>query len=292
MKEPLPPKSKPASLRKDAPAARPTNRVEQQLKVRYYCAMRRQRVHPLTVEVHPARGAAASGPSLPVVLRPVVPGAVVTPAEQALDAGQAGAKATFQVASAARGRLPEPRVEVYQLGRLADQVRLRMKATSQRRTWLLALLTLLVPCLLLLATHERYYKLRGKGRDIGQTDTPDLARDPGQVLEYRLVTFVDDLVPDIPGARDFVIDPVIRPVAKGLGMAYTWACNLAPDHLPFWVGTGLLALTIISWFAGRRQRTTRWKTVQLSAAVPLAEAAETLPLTAPEPAPITVRPVD
>jgi hypothetical protein len=283
MKEPLPPKAKATAPRKDPPAARPSSRFERQLRVRFYCSMRAQRVHSLLVEVQQPRE--GSGASTPVVVRPVIPGALVAPAEQTLDAGQPNPQARFQVTPLARGRLPEARVEVYQHGRLADQVRLRMKAFTPRRTWVLLLLAILVPWFLLAVTTDTtwpFWKLHGKipGKP------PELTADPGELLEYRLLTWTEANVPNIPQSREYVINPA----AGGLRFAYNWACSLAPDHLAFWVGVALLGLTIASWIGNRRQRTSRRKPLQLAAGVPLAEAAETLPLTAREQAPVGAPP--
>jgi hypothetical protein len=123
------------------------------LRVRYYYRMKPQRVYPLVVEV--SRGTAAAGPVLePVVVRPVIPGAHVAPAEQPLDVRRPGAPATFYVTPLARGRLPAPRVEVLQHGRRAGEVGLRMKGVTQRATWFLLLLTLVVPALLFYATRH------------------------------------------------------------------------------------------------------------------------------------------
>lgn len=289
MKDPVPQKARP-SARKDNLPARPggANRADCSLKVRHYCLMRTQRVHPLTVAVNVPRGAAPL-PSTPVVIRPITPGAVVTPVEQTLDAAQPGAVAVFQVTPVARGRLPEARVEIHQQGRLADHVRLRMKSTTRRCTRVMLLLTILVPILLLLFTHERYYRLRATGRDLGLADFPELARDPGIVLEHRIRTFVNDLVPPFSYSREYVIEPVIHPAAGGLGFVYNWACHLVPDHLPFWIGTVLLGLTLVSWIGSRRQRTTRYKQVQLAVTPSAAEATETLPLSAREQAEATAR---
>jgi hypothetical protein len=114
------------------------------LRLRYHNRMTLQRVYPLIVEVPP--GVNTKGPTgVTVELRPVVAGAVVTPAFQRLDVTRPGARAIFQVAPLVRGRLPAAHVEVVHEGRTIQELRMGMKAGTQRRTWLLLLLTLVVP---------------------------------------------------------------------------------------------------------------------------------------------------
>jgi hypothetical protein len=154
MKQPVPSRGHAPGTRPDAPHrghALPAPRVD--LRVRYYYRMKPQRVYPLVVEV--PRGSAASAPVRdPVVVRPRIPGAHVVPAEQALDVNRAGTQVTFYVTPLARGRLPGPCVELLQHGRPAGAIGLRMKAVTQRRTWFLLLLAVLIPALLYYYTHH------------------------------------------------------------------------------------------------------------------------------------------
>ena len=144
------------------------------LRVRYYYRMKPQRAYPLVVEV--PRGSAAAGPGPgPVVVRPLIPGAHIVPAEQALDVNRAGQQVTFYVTPLARGRLPAPRVEVLQHGRPVGAIGLRMKAVTQRMTWLLLLLTVLVPCLVFYTT--RVNPLTGTVPH--NLTTPDLSQPAG-----------------------------------------------------------------------------------------------------------------
>jgi hypothetical protein len=114
------------------------------LRLRYYNRMKLQRVFPLIVEV--PFGVNTKGPTgVTVELRPVVAGAVVTPASQRLDVTRPGAQAIFQVAPLARGRLPAAHVDVIHEGRTIQELRMGMKAGTQRMTWLLLLLTLVLP---------------------------------------------------------------------------------------------------------------------------------------------------
>jgi hypothetical protein len=152
-----------APARSKAPGARdPGHHTQTDLRVRYYQRMRVQRVYPLVVEVRSGAAARpAGGLTLePVAVRPLIPGAQVVPAEQRLDVTRPGDKATFFVTPLARGRFPEPRVVVLQHGRAVHAIPLRMKAVTQRFTWLLLLLTVLLTAGVFYYTHVN--KLTGK----------------------------------------------------------------------------------------------------------------------------------
>src|SRR5271163_2498335 len=119
MKPPVPAKGKPPAPRKEPQTRRETatSTVPAELRVVYPSRMKPQRVYTLIVTTSKA----AKETTEPVVLRPIIPGALVTPAEQKLDASRAGDKATFAVTPLARGRLPAPRIEVVQGGKAAPQ---------------------------------------------------------------------------------------------------------------------------------------------------------------------------
>jgi hypothetical protein len=122
------------------------------LTFRFYSAMKPGRVYPLSVEL--PRGVADKGSAsvASLVVKPVIPGAVVAPAEQMLDLTPSGGKVTFGVAPLAKGRLPEARVDVLQQGRLVERVRMSMRGRTQFATWVLLLLTLIVPSVILYYT--------------------------------------------------------------------------------------------------------------------------------------------
>src|SRR5262249_19510874 len=160
MKPPVP--NKPAVPKKPAPApqtvrrdAGPTPGPKADVKVRFYSRMNLQRVYPLIVEVPRASGKTAPVSSVdPVVVRPVIPGALVSPAEQRLDVSKPGSQVTFQVTPLARGRLPGARVELQQPGQPVHALPLAMKAVTQRLTWILLALTFLLPLGLLWAHYN------------------------------------------------------------------------------------------------------------------------------------------
>lgn len=124
--------------------------------VRFYRRMRQHRVYPAVVW---SKGLGGGGVGGPVTLRAVIPGALVAPAEQMLDVSDARATATFYVTPVARGRLPEARIEVVARGSVVQTIRMPMRSTTQRLTWLLAFLTVALPAFLLYTTV--YHKLQG-----------------------------------------------------------------------------------------------------------------------------------
>jgi hypothetical protein len=111
--------------------------------------MKPRRVYPLSVEL--PRGVADKGSAsvASLVVKPVIAGAVVTPAEQMLDLTPSGGSVTFGVAPLAKGRLPDARVDVLQQGRLVERVRMSMRGRTQFATWVLLLLTLIMPWIVL-----------------------------------------------------------------------------------------------------------------------------------------------
>src|SRR5881396_2891305 len=87
----------------------------------------------------PARDSArGAGATAPVTVRLVMAGAQVVPAEQTLDPGDPGDKATFYVTPLAHGGLRGERIEVVQNGRKVQELRIPCKVTSQKGTlvWL------------------------------------------------------------------------------------------------------------------------------------------------------------
>jgi hypothetical protein len=79
---------------------------------------------------------------------------------------------------------------------------------------------------------------------------------PGELLEHH----INDNVPDVPEEvrkNSTWMPALTKNVAWGLGRVYDFACELASDHLSFWIGVALLALTLISAFTHRPVRARR-----------------------------------
>jgi hypothetical protein len=225
--------------------------------------MKWQRVHTLKVRWEETAGPPTAA-SLPrVVVRPAIPGALVTPQEQTLDPAADAPEVTFYVTPVALGTLPDPRVEVIPAGGKPEAISLPMKSLYQRLTKVLLLLTFVVSAFLLYLKYEpleaslplpKYQELFGGGvnrspkaklprpREGNDQKAPrvpiNIPLNPGQALEYHLRT--QHLLPDIP--------EVTNPLAHGLGVAYLFLWNLSEsDPVAFYVGLILLLLTGISW---------------------------------------------
>jgi len=298
----------------------PPRGQEYDLSVRYYCTMKPRRVYPLVVQVLHRRGAVpADGPTgVQVALRPIVPGAVVVPAELPLDVSRPGARATFQVTPLALGRLPEARVQVFHDGRQVQEINTPMRGKWQLLTWLLLLLALVVPPVLIHWT--RTAPLRGmvvdrrKKPDLGQKPPADagdkplvalpggkpfqppiIARpaqpddayeyyqrpgSPGEVMTVEVRSALFNNVPEIPGTKR-----VFMVTADVMGSVYGYLCATSSDLRPgFFLGILLLGLTCGSWALHRPTRVRRQSSVTLAGVasgptVRPVDNAETLPLT-------------
>lgn len=134
-----------------------------QVLVQFHRRMKRQRVYPLTVELHKQfpESPVANHSTAPVLVRPSIPGAQVTPAEQELKSVQTGERATFYVTPSACGWLFGARLQILQQGLLLQEIRLSMKTAGQLLTWLLAALVVLIPAAVLCFT--KYVNLSSTG---------------------------------------------------------------------------------------------------------------------------------
>jgi hypothetical protein len=168
---PATPGREPAAARLDQGHAR-TGSVS--LNVRYYKAMKPNRVYPLVVELPRAAAKPVAGANAPLVVKPIVGGAVVTPTEQAVELNPSGGEVTFHVTPVAKGTLPDARVEISQQGRPVDAIPLKMKARTQCMTWVLLLLTILLPSILAYYTYAQ--PLTGDVPRLTLPEGPQLAK--------------------------------------------------------------------------------------------------------------------
>jgi hypothetical protein len=267
------------------------------LEASWYCTIKPRRVYPLVVRVPPGKGSVPieSPSGVVATLRPVVPGALVTPAEMPLELSRPGAQATFQITPLARGRLPAARVRVLCGGRQVQELPVRMTAKTQRLAWVLLLLALVVPPVLVRYTHPRYAPLRGPVTDTRQVTHVDEAGQPevrteewfragtpGEVMHDRTRAGLRALLPDFAGSERFSDG-----VGRGTGAVYGFLCNTADNlHPPFWIGMLLLLLSVGSWALHRPARVRGRARVGLAAVVSAGRkgdaTAETLPLAPPD----------
>jgi hypothetical protein len=147
---------KPAAARKAAAASRKQSPSEKKggkpLQFSFHTMMKPRRVYALTVEVPKTKQGASGAATGTVVVRAVVPGALVTPAEQRLDTSTGGNRVIFHVTPLARGSLPRAHVEVFTPGQALQEVRLPMKAKTQRLAWALFALAILLPWFMIKVT--------------------------------------------------------------------------------------------------------------------------------------------
>ena len=336
MKDPVPAKGNVVATTRESVARPAPAATDVRVVAKFYRRMKPQRVFPLVVELQGTAG----GSSGPVFIHPFIPGAHVVPAEQTLDPAASKSKATFYVTPHAKGTLRGARLDVFHQGRLVQELPLTMRTATQRLTWVLALLTVLVPALLLYFTV--YHPLKGykfatravpleaapaagepeklnqppkeddgpaKGKDGDLAEAEEEAeddlsarllvqnrggagkkepsgaqkpsggrggapgdaaplnyrlqsvqfpQDPGEVLEEQINRHVPDKItlsrPELSSNAEPPADPAPEPwtislaftraVSSFLGTAYTYACNMIDMHLSFWVGIGLLAVTV------------------------------------------------
>jgi hypothetical protein len=124
------------------------------LAVQYYKRLKRQRLYPLVVRWSRADHVHVppTGESSTVVVRPVIPGALIVPTELPLSAAQPDATATFQVTPLARGHLNGARVDVLYQGKQVGTVPLPMNVVRISLSGALLALAFLIPLFLMLTT--------------------------------------------------------------------------------------------------------------------------------------------
>jgi hypothetical protein len=122
------------------------------LVVHFRQRMKRQCLYPLVVRW--SRGdygyVPVAGENAAVILRPIVPGALVVPSELLLNAVNPDASATFHVTPLARGSLAGARVEVLHQDRRVQSLPLPMRVYRLSPSAVLLALAFLIPLFLLL----------------------------------------------------------------------------------------------------------------------------------------------
>jgi hypothetical protein len=287
--------AEPAEARRREPAR--AGAPEYTLEASWYCTMRPGRVYPLVVRVPPGQGSVPieSPSGVVATLQPVVPGALVAPAELPLELSRPGAQVTFHVTPLARGRLPAARVRVLCGGRQVHELPVRMTAKTQRLAWVLLLLALVAPPFLLRYTHPRFEPLRGQvtdtrrvlqkdGAEEGEVKTEEWRRPgtPGEVLHDRIRSWLGAALPEFPGSRRFGDG-----LGRGAGAVYDFLCNTADTlYPPFWIGVLLCIMAFGAWALHRPARVRDRGRVGMAGVVSAVRqhgdaTAETLPLAPP-----------
>jgi hypothetical protein len=145
------------------------------LSVRYWKKMRLHKVYPVTVS------GSGRGDSEPVVVRVVMAGAQVVPAELPLDPSDPSDKATFYVTPIAQGGLRGERVEVLQGGRKVQEIRIPAKVSSQRGTLVWLFLAFFIPWLIL---HYFVYSPIGYQTPLNPNGTEQYVSQPWKEYKY------------------------------------------------------------------------------------------------------------
>jgi hypothetical protein len=279
-----------ATPRKAAPAADKRRAASgsaksgQGLRIRYYGVMRPQRVYSLVVEVDDPLQA-DGGKGGVVVVRPVIAGAQVVPAEQRLDVSTRGNQITFHVTPLARGKLPEARLDVFSPGQPVQEAALPLKVKSGRLALILLVLAFVMPFLLKAITVGDW-RMQGKVLQIA-SEKGNVYRDgtPDEVLGYEVQK---TLSKDVLGEIWLVNSPVSegstftlnKSLGDGMRLLYFWTIEAVKDFsLRLIVFVLFLALALVAWMFSRSRRT--YRRYRLSAPVgaePAGEPAALQPL--------------
>jgi hypothetical protein len=172
-------------------------------------------------------------------------GAQVVPSEQPLDPAKPDARATFYVTPLAKGWLHHECLEVLVDGRKVQEIPLPAKVSTQKMTWFLLALMILVPWFLL--SWCKYSPIRGHRGT------------PGQVLQAS----IDENLPPVPElpevAKKAYVEDILLAPSDYAGKFYEllWlntADNREPHYLPYYTALAFLGLAVLSWLAHNDRR--------------------------------------
>lgn len=245
-----------------------------QFRVRFYRRMKPNAVYPLIVELHGSagkKGSTAIPPGDAVIVRPLIPGSYVTPAELEVSPKPANNKVTFYVTPLATGRLKQARVGVYHQGRLLQEIWLPMKSASQSATRVFLGLTFLLPVVLyyMVVAHDWSRTAPPPEPAAAAKDDkgkpPEAKKDKSEALENggadaRPVeekpkagevrgALAQGIVKNVPPYEDYTLK-----FANYVQDGYDEVHRTSKNHLCFYLGAGLLALTLLSWVWHRTRR--------------------------------------
>jgi hypothetical protein len=259
------------ATRKVATASRkqepPSDKKKKPLQFRYFRVMKPHRIFALTVEVPGSKKSDGTSGGTVLIIRPVIAGAQVVPAEQRLDTSEAGNQITFHVTPLARGRLSQARVEVFAPGQAPQQVLVPMKVKTQRLAWLLLVLAFVLPWFMAKVT-------TGDWRPTGTTASG--MTDPASLLGQRVRSALREdlfqtpipLINEPGGLGDFNLVDGLADTAQTL---YTGLDEGVRSHR--WAPITcvvLLLLSFVSWMFHRTRKAHRRRSLHLGTAEELA----------------------
>jgi hypothetical protein len=245
------PKGRPAAAKAGRGSARNSNTLPA-LVVRYQRRMKPQQVYPCDVRWKSSPRGGAGGP---LVVRLVMAGAQVVPSERTLDPDRPSDKALFYVTPLARGWLRGERVEVLRDGRKVQEIPLRSKVVTQRLTWALLVLTLVLPWLW--QAHLR------------EADVPGTQLE--RYLEKHAPNVPDFIEDKVPAVGDFRLGEFLESIPGHLKTNLDGLFGMARElhYFVLYLAGGLLLLTILSWFFHREK-----KNKKVGSPIPLPESDE------------------
>jgi hypothetical protein len=228
------------------------------LEYRYPRAMRRHRVYPLVVGVPKKKGAEGVAAGV-VVVRPVIPGALVTPAERRLDLSSPGNEVAFDVTPLAKGKLRHAQLEVHTPHQPPTVLPLGMRTKSRRLALLLLVLAFVLPWLLVQVTTGPW-GLTGPGSPWAAFEAKLRSTFAAHVVELPLLSTPASWAPDF--LKDFTLtDALARAGERVYFWLYTFVDVLHGASLVFFV---LLGLALIAWLWNRPGTRFRRKKIALA----------------------------
>lgn len=269
------PAAKPASRRAESESARDAGPL---LYFRYHTTMKPQRVYKLLVQVPGRRGQDEDDvPGSLVVVRPVVPGALVQPTEQRFEIAP-GNEIFFNVTPLARGRLGQARLEFFAPGQAPERIPLSMTARTQKWALVFLLFAFLFPWLCTkiiygdwkpepfidrkgeIATGEPWELLEKRIKQ--DFFSPYRSEDPDERTE---IPFVNTPIDSLPGALgEFAL---VDGIAEGLSFLYEKIDIATRDsNLRQILFGAFLLLSFFAWMMcrARKQKTKRRLKLDLS----------------------------
>lgn len=239
------------------------------LVARFSRQMKPQRVYPLVVKLRRNKKP-EEGPLGTLHLRPVIPGAIVTPTDYTLDLDHPETKPPFYITPLARGWLRNARLEIFQQGRLIGTIALPMKAVRQTLTWFLLFLTIAIPySTYWLGRNTNFSRTAARveattlkddeAPNQAEVPRPELGNEKGEKTEKNeegRSEKTPGTFPKLPIAEGAVEHAMLRvlpdaPLSQKTAAAMQdvyEAVHVGPDYnLSFYLAAFLLGLTCISW---------------------------------------------
>jgi hypothetical protein len=308
MANPTPAQAAPAAVAALPGAA--TGKPQHQFVIRYRRRMKHQRVYPLVVELRSADGKPTPPAADSVLVRAIVPGAYVSPAEQEMSARATNNRVTFYVTPLARGRLKEARVAVLQGGRTLQEVWTPMKSVTQRKTWWLLLLSFVVPLVLWYVTMSLDFSSTGplppppepkdkggaavkedKPKDTEEPSEPEKKDEPAPEAKEKDKKKAKDAKAPAKQVKGRLAQAIVKYVPDYDGYTYKGAAYaqeyydivrnmMMKDYLLSYVFAGMLGLTLVSAVLHRTARGKR-KSKPLALASSVPDTGNPLVFTAP-----------